>query len=276
MSDLVTTDWLAAHLKNVRVVDANWYMPDDPRNAESDYLASHIPGAVHFGIDAVADHATDLPHMMPAPGQFAEQVGEIGIDNDTMVVVYDHTGLFSAPRVWWMLKVMGHDKVAVLDGGLPKWRAERRPVESGRVTAAPAVFIPAPRPQLIRQFDDVMGIVRDRSAQMVDARSAARFTAQEPEPRSGVRGGHMPGAANVPWRAVVKADGTLKSEDELHATFANAGVDLHAPIVTTCGSGISAAILMLALQRVGAPKVALYDGSWTEWGGRPEAPVERP
>ena len=276
MSDLVTTDWLAAHLKNVRVLDANWYMPDDPRNAESDYLAGHIPGAVHFGIDAVADHTTDMPHMMPAPGQFAEQVGEMGIGNDTMVVVYDHTGLFSAPRVWWMLKVMGHDKVAVLDGGLPKWRAERRPVESGRVTPAPAVFTPAPRPQLMRQFDDVMSIVRDRSAQMVDARSAARFTAQEPEPRPGVRGGHMPGAANLPWRAVVRADGTLKSEDELDAIFADAGVDLHAPIVTTCGSGISAAILMLALQRVGAPKVALYDGSWTEWGGRPEAPVERP
>lgn len=276
MNDLVSTEWLAAHLNEVRVVDANWYMPDDPRSARADYQASHIPGAVYFDIDAIADRSIDLPHMMPAPQQFAEQVGALGIGNDTMVVVYDHTGLFSAPRVWWMLKAMGHDKVAVLDGGFPKWTREGHAVETGGISAAPVSFSPAPCPAIMRNFDDVMAIVKNGSARMVDARSAARFRAEEPEPRAGVRGGHMPGAANVPWRSVLSDTGTLKGADDLRAIFAAAGVDAEGPIVTTCGSGISAAILMLALRRIGAPDVALYDGSWTEWGGRPEAPVERP
>jgi thiosulfate/3-mercaptopyruvate sulfurtransferase len=276
MNDLVTADWLAPRLKDVRVVDANWYMPDDPRDAEADYLARHIPGAVHFDIDAIADSTTELPHMMPPADQFARQVGALGIGDDTMVVVYDHSGLFSAPRVWWMLKAMGHDKVAVLDGGLPAWLAGGHPVEAGRVAPEPAVFTPSPRPELIRGFDDVMAVMRDRKARMVDARSAARFRGEEAEPRAGVRGGHMPGAANVPWRSLLTAQGTLRPESELRAVFTEAGLDVRAPIVTTCGSGVSAAILMLALHRIGAPQVALYDGSWTEWGGRPEAPVERP
>jgi thiosulfate/3-mercaptopyruvate sulfurtransferase len=275
MRDLVTTEWLAAHLGGVRVVDANWYMPDDPRDAESDYRAAHIPGAVYFDIDAIADQATDLPHMMPPADQFAAQVGALGIGDDTLVVVYDHTGLFSAPRVWWMLKAMGHDAVKVLDGGLPKWRREGRAVESGAVTATPARFTPSPRPETRRTFDDVMAIVKDASARLVDARSAARFNAEEAEPRAGVRGGHMPGAANVPWRAILTAEGTLKPDEDLRAVFSGAGVDTARPIVTTCGSGISAAILMLALDRIGARQVALYDGSWTEWGARPEAPVTR-
>jgi thiosulfate/3-mercaptopyruvate sulfurtransferase len=250
-------------------------MPDDPRDAESDYRAAHIPGAVYFDIDAIADQATDLPHMMPPADQFAAQVGALGIGDDTLVVVYDHTGLFSAPRVWWMLKAMGHDAVKVLDGGLPKWRREGRAVESGAVTATPARFTPSPRPETRRTFDDVMAIVKDASARLVDARSAARFNAEEAEPRAGVRGGHMPGAANVPWRAILTAEGTLKPDEDLRAVFSGAGVDTARPIVTTCGSGISAAILMLALDRIGARQVALYDGSWTEWGARPEAPVTR-
>ena len=276
MNELVTTQWLAVHLRDVCVVDANWYMPDDPRNAELDYLAGHIPGAVYFDIDAIADRSSDLPHMMPSPAQFARQVGALGIGSDSSVVVYDHTGLFSAPRVWWMFKAMGHDKVAVLDGGLPKWRADGHAAEAGRVTPRPAVFAPSPRPQMARHFPDVMAIVGNRSAQIIDARSAGRFNAEEPEPRAGVRGGHMPGAVNVPWRSVVTAQGTLKPDDELSAIFARSGVDVRQPIVTTCGSGISAAILTLALNRIGASKVALYDGSWTEWGAHPEAPVDRP
>jgi thiosulfate/3-mercaptopyruvate sulfurtransferase len=274
MSDLVSTEWLAAHLGEVRIVDANWYMPDDPRDAQADYRTNHIPGAVYFDIDQIADHSTDLPHMMPTPGEFAASVGALGIGDDDMVVVYDHSGIFSAPRVWWMLKAMGHKTVKVLDGGLPKWKNEDRALESGDVKPAPKTLTAMPRPEIMRDFDAVMNVVKDQSAQMVDARSAARFTGTEAEPRAGVRGGHMPGAINVPWRGVVAADGTLKPNQDLKAAFAS--VDLGAPIVTTCGSGISAAILMLGLGEIGAKNVALYDGSWTEWGGRPEALIEKP
>lgn len=226
---------------------------------------------MHFDIDVIADHGTDLPHMMPSAEAFASAVGAMGIGNDDMVVVYDHTGLFAAPRVWWMFRAMGHDAVKVLDGGLPQWKRAGGFLESQAPSPAPKRFEAALRPGLIRDFDAVMGIVADASARMVDARSAARFLAREPEPRAGVRGGHMPGARNVPWRTVVADDGTLKPAAELRAAFA--GIDLAGPIVTTCGSGVSAAILMLALGEIGVHDVALYDGSWTEWGARPEAPV---
>jgi thiosulfate/3-mercaptopyruvate sulfurtransferase len=271
MSDLVSTEWLAEHLKDVRVVDASWYMPDDKREPAREFEQAHIPGAVFFDIDGIADHSTDLPHMMPAADEFSTAVGALGIGNDETVVVYDGTGMFSAPRVWWMLKAMGHKAVKVLDGGFPKWKREGHATESGRADLPSRSFTATPRAEIMRDFDAVMGIVKDRSAQMVDARSVSRFTAQESEPRAGVRGGHMPGALNVPWRTVVAADDTLKPPDELRAAFAR--VDLDRPIVTTCGSGISAAILMLALNEIGKTDVALYDGSWTEWGGRPEAPV---
>jgi thiosulfate/3-mercaptopyruvate sulfurtransferase len=246
-------------------------MPEDKREPAREFEAAHIPGAVFFDIDGIADHSTDLPHMMPAPGEFSRAVGALGVGDRATVVIYDGTGIFSAPRVWWMLKAMGHEDVKVLDGGFPKWKREGRAIETGPARPGEKFFTASLKPAIIRDFDAVMGIVKDKSAQVVDARSNSRFTAQEPEPRAGVRGGHMPGAFNVPWRSVVTEAGTLKPKSELCVAFAT--VDINQPIVTTCGSGISAAILMLALDEIGARHVALYDGSWTEWGGRPEAPV---
>lgn len=271
MSELVSTEWLAAHLKDVRVVDASWYMPDEKRQPAREFEQAHIPGAVFFDIDGIADHKTDLPHMMPTAGEFSRAVGALGIGDGETVVVYDGTGIFSAPRAWWMLKAMGHRTVKVLDGGFPKWKREGRPIESGPAKPAAKFFTAIPRPEIMRNFGDVMAIVKDKSAQLVDARSASRFKGEEAEPRAGVRGGHMPGALNVPWRKLVAEDGTLKPAAELRSVFA--GVETSKPIVTTCGSGISAAILMLGLAEIGRNDVALYDGSWTEWGGRAEAPV---
>lgn len=273
MSNLVSTEWLAAHLDDVRVVDASWYMPNEKRDAEAEFKAAHIPGAVFFDIDIIADLTTDLPHMMPAARDFSRAVGGLGIGNDRMVVVYDGSGIFSAPRVWWMLKAMGHDQVKVLDGGFPKWKREGRTIESGPAKISAAEFSATPRPAIMRDFGEVMGIVENKSAQMVDARSPGRFYGSEPEPRAGVRGGHMPGAANVHFRSLLTQDGTFKPPAQLRDIFASAGIDPQRPVVTTCGTGVTAAILKLALDDIGAPDVALYDGSWTEWGSRPEAPV---
>jgi thiosulfate/3-mercaptopyruvate sulfurtransferase len=271
MSNLVSTAWLAAHLDQVRVVDASWYMPDEKREPAKEFEAGHIPGAVFFDIDGIADHTTDLPHMMPAPGELSRAVGALGIGDGETVVVYDGSGIFSSPRVWWTLKAMGHDAVKVLDGGFPKWKREGHAVETGAASPRAKFFTAIPRPSLIRDFDAVMGIVENKSAQMVDARSPARFKAEEPEPRPGVRGGHMPGALNVHYRKLIADDGTMKPPEQLRTAFD--AVDLGRPIVTSCGSGLTAAILMLALDEIGARETALYDGSWTEWGGRPEAPV---
>ncbi|MDB5741407.1 MAG: 3-mercaptopyruvate sulfurtransferase [Alphaproteobacteria bacterium] len=273
MSNLVSTEWLAAHLGEVRLVDASWYMPGDKRAPAKEFEAGHIPGAIFFDIDAISDHATDLPHMLPAPGAFAAAMGALGIGNDETVIVYDGSGIFSAPRVWWMLKAMGHGDVKVLDGGLPKWTREGRVLQSGAAKPAAKSFTADAQPGLIRDFGAVMGIVDDKSARMVDARSAGRYTGAEAEPRAGVRGGHMPGAVNVHFRALLTPDGTFKPPADLRAEFEKAGVDISKPIVTTCGTGVTAAILMLALEEIGASDVALYDGSWTEWGSRPEAPV---
>jgi thiosulfate/3-mercaptopyruvate sulfurtransferase len=271
MSNLVSTEWLAAHLNEVRVVDASWYMPDEKRQPAMEFETGHIPGAVFFDIDGIADRASGLPHMLPAPGEFSKAVGALGIGDGETVVVYDGAGLFSAARAWWTFKAMGHKDVKVLDGGLPKWKREGRAIETGPAQPKAKFFTAILNPALVRDFDAVMGVVQDKSAQMVDARSPGRFKAEEPEPRAGVRGGHMPGALNVHYRKLIADDGTLKPLEQLRAAFD--AVNLNGPIVTTCGSGLTAAILLLALDEIGARNVALYDGSWTEWGARPEAPV---
>jgi len=270
---LVTTAWLAGGLGDpqVQVVDATWYMPNEAGDGRADYAAGHVPGAVFFDIDAIADHATDLPHMLPSPDAFAEAAGALGLRREATVVVYDARGLFSAPRVWWTLRVMGFPEVFVLDGGLKLWRAEGRPLETAAPVPPATQLAPKFDPALVRDLEAVKAHLAQRSAQLVDARAAARFRGEAPEPRAGLRSGHMPGAANVPWSALVNEDGTLKSAAELAQAFA--GVDLNAPVVTTCGSGVSAALLALGLARLGRADVAVYDGSWTEWGGRDDTAV---
>jgi len=272
---LVSTSWLADRLgdPNGQVVDATWYMPGETGDGRADYAAGHIPGAVFFDIDAIADQASDLAHMLPTPEAFAQAAGELGLRREATTVVYDARNMFSAPRVWWTLRIMGFPKVFVLDGGLARWRAEGRSVETAPAAPAPTVLAPAFRPELVRDLAAVRDHLARGDAQLVDARGAPRFRGEAPEPRAGVRSGHMPGAKNLPWGQLVAADGTLKPAEALRAAFEGAGVDLDKPIVTTCGSGVTAAVLALGLARLGREATPVYDGSWTEWGGRSDTPV---
>lgn len=276
MSDpVVSTEWLAAHLgdSDLRIVDATWYMPAENRSGRAEHLQAHIPGAVFFDIDEIADTSLDLPHMLPSPEAFAQAAGALGLAPKTHVVVYDAHGIFSAPRVWWMLRTMGFPRVHVLDGGLKAWLAEGRPVEAGAATPTPERFTADFDAGMVRYLDDVLEILDNRSAQMLDARPGPRFRAEVPEPRAGLRSGHMPGACNLAWNAVIGPAGRLKSSEALEAAFKEAQVDLSRPIVTTCGSGVSAAVLALGLARLGLDRTPIYDGSWTEWGGRADTPV---
>jgi thiosulfate/3-mercaptopyruvate sulfurtransferase len=272
---LVTPAWLAERLgsHDVQVVDATWYMPNEPGSGTEDYARGHIPGAVFFDIDAIADRSTDLPHMLPSPDDFAQAAAALGLRREASIVVYDTRGIFSAPRVWWTLRTMGFPEVFVLDGGLPRWIAEGHPIETTPAAPKPALLAPAFHDELVRDLDQVRGIVADGGAQIVDARPAGRFTGETPEPRPGLRSGHMPGARSLPASALLAGDGTLKPAADLRAAFEAAGVDLQRPIVTTCGSGVSAATLALALARLGRDDVAVYDGSWTEWGARADTPI---
>jgi thiosulfate/3-mercaptopyruvate sulfurtransferase len=272
----VSPDWLAAHLDDpdVRVVDASWYLPTEPRDPDAEYQAGHIPGAVRFNLDKVADTSVDLPHMLPSEADFSAAIGKLGIGDGDMAIIYDGAGLFSAPRVWWTFKVFGVADVRILDGGLPRWRAEGRTIDTGIVTPSPRVFTAKLDRARVRALDDVRSILSAKTATVVDARPAARFKGEAPEPRPGVRGGHMPGAHNVPTGPLV-VGGTLAPAETLAAAFAAGGVKVGDDIVTSCGSGVTAAILWLALETLGQPaeKLALYDGSWTEWGGRTDTPV---
>ncbi|WP_293676115.1 3-mercaptopyruvate sulfurtransferase [uncultured Phenylobacterium sp.] len=270
---LVTTAWLAEHLGDVdvRVVDATLPLVGQPGRGRDSYDAGHILGAVFFDINAIADPDTDLPHMLPLPAPFAQAAGALGLDRKATIVVYDAHGIYSAPRVWWTLRVMAYPRVFVLDGGLKAWRAEGRPLETAEIAPKPVEVEPAFDWRLVADLGHVGDVLANGHAEVVDARSAARFTGEAPEPRATLRSGHMPGALNLPFNLVVNNDGTLKPVAELKAAFAH--VDLHKPIVTTCGSGVTASVLALALARLGRFDVAVYDGSWTEWGGRPDTAV---
>jgi thiosulfate/3-mercaptopyruvate sulfurtransferase len=273
---LVTTEWLAKHLDapDVRIVDASFYLPAQKRDPKAEFAKQHIPGAVYFDIDEIADKSNPLPHMLPPPEQFAAQVGALGIGSGNKIVVYDTTPMTGACRVWWMFRVMGYRDVAILDGGLPKWMAEGCAVTDAVTVAREKPFKATLDGTLVRSIDDVRSLLDNKNEQVVDARAANRFRGEVPEARAHLRVGHMPGAFNIPYNDLIDPKtGTMKPSDEIKAAIAASGIDPSKKVTASCGSGVTACVVALGLYLTGAPDAAIYDGSWTEWGGRADTPI---
>ena len=278
MSDpLVSTDWLEQNLElpDLRIIDCTWFMPDAGRDARAEHEALHIPRAVYFDIEDIADTDSDLPHMLPPPIKFSARVRKLGLGDGLTIVAYDNNNFYASARAWWMFRAMGHEDVKVLDGGFAKWQAEGRRVDDMSGRPSERHFTPRTNSFLVRDIDQMRSNLTSRREQVVDTRSAERFAGTVAEPRAGLRAGHIPGAKNLPASNLLAADGTMKEAEALEALFAEAGIDLGRPITTSCGSGVSAAVANLALARVGKLDVALYDGSWTEWGSQPGTPIAR-
>ena len=274
--NIVSTDWLSRHLgsPDIAIIDASWHLPSAGRDPRAEFRAARIPGAQFFDIDEICDTASPYPHMLPSPEKFSSRMRKLGIGDGKRVIAYDAAGLFSAARAWWMFRVFGHDDVAVLDGGLPKWQAEGHPLDDGPVLKPQERHFTARyQSMMVRDMSEVAQALRTGAAQVADARSPSRFRGEEAEPRAGVRAGHMPGARNVHYATLLKPDGTLRPADEIAGVFAAAGIDVSKPVITSCGSGITAAILTLGLTLTGRRDHAVYDGSWTEWGSTPDRPV---
>lgn len=272
---LVSTDWLAAHLKDpdLRILDGTLFTADEGRDARAEHEAAHIPGARFFDIDDISDARSELPHMVPPVEKFMSRLRAMGVGDGHQVVVYDAKGLFSAARVWWLFRLMGQDNIAVLDGGLPKWQAEGRPIEDLPPLVRDRHMTVRRQNHMVRDVTQVSAASKLGDHEILDARAAARFRGEVTEPRPGLREGHIPGSRNVPYSDLLNDDKTMKDPDSLRAVFDAAGVDMIRPVITTCGSGVTAAVINLALERIGKTDHALYDGSWTEWGASQALPV---
>ena len=274
---LTNTDELARELDapDLVIIDASWHMPGEGKDARAEYLTEHIPGAIFFDIDEIADTRSKLPHMLPPPEKFSSRMRSMGVGDGSRIVIYDSSGLYSAARVWWTFRVMGVDDVTVLNGGLPKWKEEGRLIESGPPRSRTTRHFTARRNlDLVRDVSDIKALLKDKSAEIVDARAPERFAGTAPEPRPGLRSGHIPGAHNIPYGKLLNKDATMKSAPEIERLFEEAGVDLSKPVVASCGSGITASVLALGLARIGHRKTAVYDGSWSEWGADQSLPIE--
>ncbi len=274
---LVETDWLAQRLDDpsIRIVDATWFMPNVDRSAKDEVAARHIPGAVYWDIDAIADPSDPLPHMVPGATEFAHFMANLMISDNTRVVAYDRTGMSNAPRAWWTLQYFGHDNASVLNGGLNKWMAEDRPTDTSGPQASSGQYTATVQPPLIRSREEIINNLKIGEEQVLDARAAGRFAGTEPEPREGMRSGHIPGSLNLPFGNLIDPESGLFLDSEgLSASFADAGIDMDRPMITSCGSGVTACVLALGLHLLGHDSVAVYDGSWTEWGGRDDTPIE--